>query len=108
MTKKAKPKPISREHEGVEWTYYISRDSLAGVLSAKCSLWWQKPARIAKGRSVLWGDKSKPGYLGEYAPAVLAPRFRTYPETDLELIKIETRPTAAEYEESKKQWGAGS
>lgn len=108
MTRKVQPEPVSREHEGVEWTYYISRDSLGGVLSAKCSLWWKKPTRIARGRSVLWGNKAQPGYLGEYAPDVLVARFRTYSETDLELIKIETRPTAKEYEESKKQWGQGA
>ena len=89
------------EHERIAWTYFVSRDSLDGALSASCSLWNEKPLRTRAGSRVVWS--SVIGHLGEFRPAEVASWFRTYPETDLELVRIETRPSQKEFEEAKRQ-----
>lgn len=108
MTKKVQPIEIDHENETVEWTYFISRDSFDGILSRTCSLWGGKPTRHKSGRSVLWGNKTEPIYMGEYHPEQLVARFRTIPETDLELIKVETRPTRKEWADEKAKQRANA
>lgn len=90
------------EHESTDWAYWISRDSLDGALNAKCALWCSRPLRTRIGGRVTW--TSVYGYLGMFRPdEILAwPAFHTYPETDVELIRVETRPTKDELTESRK------
>lgn len=101
--KQPKPKSGPGRHETTDWTYYLSRDSLDGALSAKCSVWNQKPLRTRVGGRVVWSHDT--GHLGEFRPdeilAWLA--FKTYPETDRELLVVETRPSAEELAEAEKQ-----
>lgn len=87
----------------VTWTYWLSRDSLDGALNARCSLWHVRPLRTRVGGRVTW--TSATGHLGDFRPdEIIAWRaFRTYPETDRELIRVETVPTAEELEESLKK-----
>lgn len=89
------------EHETTTWVYWLSRDSLDGALSAKCSLWYMKPLRSRIGTRVVWS--STYGHLGDFRPEEIVtwPAFHTYPETDMELLVIATRPSKAELEEQK-------
>lgn len=93
------PRP---EHETVTWTYWLSRDSLDGALNTRCSLWSERPLRTRVDERISWTSIS--GHLGDFTPAeVLAWRaFKTYPATDRELIRVETRPAAEELAESRK------
>jgi hypothetical protein len=95
--------PAPAEHESTTWTYWISRDSLDGELSATCSLWNEKPLRTRAGRRVVWSHHD--GHLGDFRPDEILSwhAFHTYPETDLELIHVETRPSKAELEEAQKR-----
>lgn len=88
------------EHERIAWTYFVSRDSLDGALSAKCTLWNAKPLRSKVGVRVVWSHAD--GCLGEYRPDEIVVWFRTYPATDRELICVETRPSKAEYDAAKR------
>jgi hypothetical protein len=96
------PVPPGR-NETVTWTYWLSRDSVAGALSAVCSLWNVKPLRTKIGARVTW--TSEVGHLGDFRPDEVRtwPAFKTYPETDRELIVVETRPSIAELEAAEKQ-----
>ncbi len=87
------------------WVYFVSRDSVAGALSAKCTVWGQKPLRTKIGPRVTW--VSERGHLGDFSPQEIIawPAFRTYPETDMELIRIETRPTREELDRAKTEHG---
>ena len=99
--RRALPEP---DTEAPTWTYWLSRDSLDGALSAKCSLWYMKPLRTRIGNRVTWVHEH--GHLGEFRPDEILtwPAFHTYPETNMELLVIETRPNAAELEEQKKMF----
>lgn len=102
MTKRNKrPLPVQAEHETTTWVYWISRDSIDGVLSAKCSLWHERPLRTHCGNRATW--TSSHGHLGQYRPDDVAYWFRTYPATDRELIRVETRPSKEQLEEAKRQ-----
>lgn len=100
--KKQLPHP-PLEHESTTWTYWISRDSLDGALSAKCSLWCVRPLRTRVGARVTW--TSTYGHLGDFRPdEILAWRaFHTFPETNVELIRVETRPTKEQLDELKRK-----
>lgn len=87
----------------IEWTYWISRDTdRNGVLSDRCSLWFVKPLRTRIGERVTW--TSAHGFLGNFRPdeIITWQGFHTYPETHVELIRVETRPTKKELEEQRK------
>ena len=77
------------------WVYWVSRDSVDGALSGKCSLWYAKPIRVKHRYRVTWvgADYSAPCHLGDYSPQDIAYWFGTYPETDLELLRVEQTPT---------------
>lgn len=77
------------------WVYYISRDSKDGVPGDVCGLWYRKPTRKKQGDRVTWdaADIYDPGYLGAHKIADVEIWFRTTPDTDLELIRVETYPT---------------
>lgn len=77
--------------ETPSWIYYVTRDSLGGDLSAKCGLWGVKPTRVKHRYRVTWvaTDARDPGYIGEYTIKDVLSWFRVYPETDLELIRVE-------------------
>lgn len=87
------------------WVYYLSRDSLDGALNALCSLWFAKPLRTHVAQRVTWSSTS--GHLGNFRPDEILKwaAFKTYPETDRELIVVETRPTKEELDESEKKAG---
>lgn len=91
MSKRALPVPVDRD----VWTYWVSRDSIAGSLSAKCHLWYKKPIRVKHGYRVTWvnADETDPGHLGEHSLRDVEAWFRVVPETDLELIRVETYAT---------------
>jgi hypothetical protein len=108
VSKYRRQQPASRqEHESTTWTYWISRDSLDGALSALCSLWNEKPLRTRAGARVVWSHVD--GHLGNFRPDEILswPAFHTYPETDMELLVVETRPSAAELAGAKKRGGVG-
>jgi hypothetical protein len=100
MNRREPPKP-----DRTVWTYWVSRDSLQGELSGQCHLWWQKPLRVKHGYRVTWvnTDEHNPGLLGAFSPRDIKGWFRTIPETDLELIRIEMHPTEAELAEYNKR-----
>lgn len=91
------------EHETTTWTYWISRDSLDGALNAKCSVWCMRPLRTRVGTRVVW--MSATGHLGDFRPdEIIAWRgFHTYSETNVELIRVETRPTKEQLDELKRK-----
>ena len=93
------------EHETTTWTYFLSRDSLDGALGEKCSLWNLKPLRTRVGSRVVWTGVG--AHLGDFRPdeIIAWPGFHTYPETDRELLVVETRPTAAELDTAQRQQG---
>lgn len=86
-------------------TYWVSRDSISGELSGKCSLWFAKPLRVKHRYRVTWvgADARSPAHLGEYSPDDVASWFGVYPETDLELIRIDQTPTDRMLAEARKQ-----
>ncbi len=92
------PSP-KQEHETTTWEYWVSRDSLDGAVSAECSLWHEKPLRTRIGTRVTW--TSVYGWLGNFRPDEVKLWFRTCPETDMELLHVETRPNKDELAESK-------
>lgn len=77
------------------WTYFISVDSFRGETRQICDLWCVKPMRTKAGERVIWSaiDHENPGHLGGYTREEIVAWFGVYPETDLELIKIEQTPT---------------
>lgn len=90
--------------ERVVWTYWISRDATAGVLSPNCRLWYRKPQRMRKDGDVRWlpTDRQDHGYIGEHATEQCAIWFRTIPETDLELIRFEMYPTERQIKDASE------
>lgn len=100
-TKKAIPAPAT---PNVTWTYWITRDSIAGALSAKCTLWNVRPIRVRHRERVTWvnADETNPGHLGEFDPKEIDAWFRVHADTDREIICVETRPNATELETSQK------
>jgi hypothetical protein len=83
------------------WTYYVSRDSVNGVLSETCSLWCVKPTRTRHNGRVTW--KGAPGFLGLCTLEITVAWFGTYPETDLELIRVEQNASEKRMAEARKQ-----
>ncbi len=73
------------------WCYFVSRDSNGGVLSDVCQLWWMKPLRVVHADRVWWvaRELDEPGHLGEHPVKDIVHWFRTKPDTDLELIRVE-------------------
>ncbi len=88
----------------VVWVYYVSRDSIAGDLSGMCHLWYAKPLRTRIGNRVTWvaADHRDPCHLGEFLPKIFLAWFHVYPETDLELIRVEQYPTKTMLDEARK------
>ena len=86
--------PVPRD-ERETWVYFVSRDSINGELSGKCALWCAKPTRVRFRYRVTWvgTDPAVPALLGEYSPETVESWFGVYPETDLELIRVEQTPT---------------
>jgi hypothetical protein len=87
------------------WVYWISRDSVDGALSGMCSLWYVKPLRVKHRYRVTWvaANHREPGHLGNFSPKDIAYWFHTYPETDLELLRVEQTATERMLEEARKQ-----
>lgn len=87
------------------WTYWVSRDSLDGILDAKCNVWRIKPIRVQHRYRVTWvcADHLDPGHLGEFPPDEVGKWFRVYPETDRELICVETYPSQAELDKALRE-----
>ncbi len=98
--KRALPAP-KQEHETITWEYWVSRDSIDGAVSATCSLWHVKPLRTKAGPRVVW--TSVYGFLGEFRADEIVSWFRVCPDTDLELLHIETRPSKIELAEANRQ-----
>lgn len=72
-------------------TYYITRDSDDEVLASTCDLWTMKPVRTRQGGRVVWLAKSLvAGHLGAHAIPVIEKQFRTKPDTDREVIVVNT------------------
>ena len=73
------------------WTYWISRNSIGGELSGTCNVWYAKPLRVKHRYRVTWvaADFREPCHVGEYSLQDVAFNFRTVPDTDLELLKVE-------------------
>lgn len=72
-------------------TYYITRDSDDDTLASTCDLWTMKPLRVRQGSRVVWVAKSiMAGHLGAHAVPVIEKQFRTKPETDREMIIVNT------------------
>lgn len=72
-------------------TYFITRDSDNEVLSSTCDLWTMKPVRSRQGGRVVWLAKSLiAGHLGTHSIPVIEKQFRTKPDTDREVIVVNT------------------
>lgn len=72
-------------------TYFITRDSDNDVLSSTCDLWTMKPLRVRQGSRVVWVAKSVvAGHLGAHSTEVILKQFRTKPDTNRELIIVNT------------------
>lgn len=86
------------------WTYWVSRDSVDGELSSKCVLWFHKPIRNRAARRVTWVpfDHRATGSLGEHTTDEIYGWFKVYPETDLELIRVECCPSQKELDAAAK------
>lgn len=78
----------------VDVTLYVTRDSLDGALMAKCDVWRGKPVRNVRGTRVTWVQGADCMHTAHLTTAQLQREHGVYPETDLELIKIETRRPA--------------
>jgi hypothetical protein len=89
--------------ERLVWVYFISRNSSKGKLRNTCRLWYRKPMRERGDTYVQWlpTNRADNGYIGEYFLNDVQRWFRTYPETDLELIRVETYPTDKQIREAK-------
>lgn len=100
MSKKQLPEPAP----GITWTYWVSRDSLDDALMGKCSLWYAKPLRVKHRGRVTWigADPRFPCHLGDFKPEEVAGWFGTYPETNMELIRVEQTPTQAMLDKAAK------
>ena len=72
-------------------TYFISRDSLDGVVTDECDLWWVRPLRTRVGERVTWvaGAGPETGHLGKCTLVEVTYWFRTYPDSDRQLLKAE-------------------
>ncbi len=84
------PPDVPRAERTV-WTYFVSRDSLNGAVRTECTLWYIKPIRTKHRYRVTWVAAGHPesGCLGEFRADEVRAWFRTIPDTDLELLKIE-------------------
>ena len=73
------------------WTYFVSRNSLDGVLAEKCDLWGISPLRSKSTHRVTWLGTSveDPGHIGEYTLDVIRGWFGVIPDSDRELIRAE-------------------
>jgi hypothetical protein len=73
-------------------TFYLSRDSVDGELSRAVEMWTTKPVRVRHSYRTTWvsSDLWAPGHESTLTLAEAQKRFRVVPDTDLELIKIET------------------
>jgi hypothetical protein len=102
VTKRDAPVPADRP----VWTYFVTRDSLAGALSGVCQLWYNKPVRVRHAYRVTWvcADHHDPGHLGECSLKEVQGWFRTQPDTDLELIKAEQYASPKMLDDAKKEW----
>lgn len=108
MSRARKKLPIPTvDDPKVTWTYFISRDTVAGALSGTCHLWYVKPLRTCTGNRVTWvdADHRAPGFIGEYRLIDIERWFgaERIPESDIMLMKIEQTPTFAMLEEYAKQ-----
>lgn len=102
MSKKKHAPSVAQppQSERVIWTYWISRDSVAGELSQTCQLWYARPERKREGVHIMWQGTC---WLGACHPDDAVRWFKTKPDTDLELIKCEQYPTAGQLAEQAKQ-----
>ena len=87
------------------WVYFVSRDSINGEPGGMCTLWYIKPLRTKHRYRVTWVAAGHPesGCLGEFRVDEVKAWFRTVPDTDLELLKVEqfaSRKMLAEAEEA--------
>ncbi len=92
-------------NDKVVWVYFVSRDSVGGVLSDTCHLWHAKPTRVRHATRITWvgTDHKNPGLIGEYPPDEIHKWFRVYPQTDLELIRAEVCPSQKEIDDAIKE-----
>lgn len=95
--------PVSKDPRAV-WVYFVSRDSLSGELSGKCSLWYAKPIRVQHRYRVTWvgADDRYPCHLGEFRCDEVFSWFKVYPETDRELIRVEQYATQRMLEAARR------
>lgn len=84
----AKTKPI------VDVTFYVTRDSLDGALMAKCDVWTGKPVRNVQRTRVTWVQGPDCTHTAYRTVDQVQREYGAFPETDLELIKVETRRPA--------------
>lgn len=100
--------PEPPQNVRVTWVFWITRDSYGGQLAAKCTVWTGlKPLRVHVEDRVTWvdSDHRQPALVGEYTSENVALWWRTYPETDREIIKVETFASQRELEEQRKRFG---
>ena len=104
MSRHKKKLPTPPEGSRIVSTYWVTRNSVDGALAAKCDLWNTKPTRVQHRYRVTWvgDDPAMPGHLGEFRPDEIAAWWRVYPETDREIICIETHPSKADLENQRK------
>lgn len=102
MTRRDTPIPKDR----VVWTYYVSRDSIAGEVSGVCQLWYVKPVRVKRAYRVTWvcADHRDPGHLGEYSLKEIQGWFRTVPDDDLQLLKVEQYVSQKMLDDAEREW----
>jgi hypothetical protein len=69
-------------------TFYLTRNSLAGALAGTVDVWSEKPLRVKHMYRVTWvaNDFRWPGHVKEMTLEEAQKKFRTLPDTDLELI----------------------
>lgn len=78
-----RPPPIVR---------WVARDRYEdGSLAAFVTVWTERPVRSPLGDGHYWGDGrgGLEGFAESLWPGVALRRFGVYPETDLELIRVE-------------------
>jgi hypothetical protein len=92
--------------ERVSVYFFVTRDSVDGVLAEHCELWCVKPLRSKQPTRVTWLPRAVSiGHMGRRTLAEVKKQFGTVPETDLELIRIEqwfVEPVTATVEPPKK------
>jgi hypothetical protein len=72
----------------ITWTYWISRDSVNGVLSDYCHLWCGRPTRVRVAAGIDW--RGKQILIGKYKLTYIESWFgaERIPETDIMLFKV--------------------